>query len=116
MSLLHFSSSHAKKGDNKMKTLKKAWKNYKYRFTPWIALNLNKQAQKLQNSSVKNDEIILTLLQLLNKFDKPSYEVVFDKNRIRRDANLKLFHGKNVQILKENWKFELEVKESCITG
>ncbi len=31
-----------------IKTLKKLWKNYKYRFTPWIALNLGKEAKQSQ--------------------------------------------------------------------
>ena len=30
----------------RLKTLKRIWNNYKYRFTPWIALNLNKEAKK----------------------------------------------------------------------
>ena len=28
------------------KTFKSLWKNYKYRFTPWIAFNLSKEAKK----------------------------------------------------------------------
>ena len=30
----------------RLKTFKSLWKNYKYRFTPWIAFNLSKEAKK----------------------------------------------------------------------
>ena len=30
----------------RLKTFKNLWKNYKYRFTPWIAFNLSKEAKK----------------------------------------------------------------------
>lgn len=36
---------------SQIQILKKLWKNYKYRFTPWIALNLAKEAKKSQEVS-----------------------------------------------------------------
>ena len=98
-----------------MKNFKKIWKNYKYRFTPWLALNLAKKAKLPTNQEKINVQQLLSeLIEILLKFEAPPYECLYKGNTAERRNIFKFCHERNRRILQEKWGFELEIKQSKI--
>ena len=97
-----------------MTYLKKLWKTYKYRFTPWIAFNFsNKAKRSIKSTTITRDEFTNNLLKLLEQFKSPPYEIVFKdtKDRIIKFKNLHLY---NQKILFKVCGFQLELRPSTI--
>ena len=69
------------------------WSSYKYRFTPWLALNFGKQIRKKQRKEsaapkafLKTEEqYIQDLSSLLAKFETPRREYAFRKGKNTRE-------------------------------
>ena len=93
--------------------MKKLWKNYKYRFAPWLALNLPQKAKPQDLTSFVDKSCLESeLLTLLHQFQTPPDELV-----LRKKLSQPCFaecHAKNSEILHQNWGFQLEVKSSTI--
>ena len=96
-------------------TLRQKWKNYKYRFTPWLALNLPKRLAKKEAIATKGDNVNVqtpgpvnrtTLLKdlssLLRQFRQPPYTCLFRGDTPQRRQEFRYCHDKNVDILLES--------------
>ena len=93
-----------------MSLLKKLWKNYKYRFTPWLAINLADKAKKLEPSQHWDQSLMKEeLLKLLSEFQTPNESMIFRDSRDRR-TNFAQCHCRNQEVLLEQFGFQLEIK------
>ena len=98
-----------------MKQIKKLWKNYKYRFTPWLALNLAQKAKlPSDNQNVAMKQIEKDLYFLLESFKSPPYTCLFRGNTSERRQIFKSCHDQNQEILQNSWNFQLDIKSSNI--
>lgn len=101
------------------KELKSFWKNYRYRFTPWQALNFNRHAVPIENQVqclVINDDTLTQELRLLLKdFRPPNYICVFRDSAERREE-FHICNSINTNVIRQNWGYELCLKRSGITG
>ena len=52
--------------------LSSKWSNYKYRFTPWIALNLDREAARLDFDLAKPQELVHHLQGILEALEQYS--------------------------------------------
>lgn len=76
------------------------WRNYKFRFVPWIMLNLKKEIKVMHRTDTPfkpNDTYIAELWHLLGEFQRPDLNCIF-KPSLRRSMFLDL-HNENNQIL-----------------
>lgn len=91
------------------KVLRQKWKNYKYRFVPWIVLNLKerkvRRVGKGQNDKFANDVSILnTLVELFEQLTDNPADV----------KNGKTAHEKNLTIMENVFGFRTERKKSVL--
>ena len=96
--------------------LKRIWKNYKFRFTPWIAYNFLDKAEKLKTSKFKDEEKLSeNLVHLLSQLKVVPYEIVF-RNSKGREKSFAHIHVENTKVLLNQEGFQLELKSSSIPG
>eukprot|EP00095_Tigriopus_kingsejongensis_P007837 maker-scaffold1517_size37798-snap-gene-0.10 protein:Tk07837 transcript:maker-scaffold1517_size37798-snap-gene-0.10-mRNA-1 annotation:"predicted protein" len=97
-----------------LKVWKSRWKSYKYRFLPWLALNLRQHIQKpTVNGDVleSNDTYYQNLLTLLMAFERPKVELAF-RDTAQRKGHFDSLHEVNNEILRSHWGFQLAVRTS----
>lgn len=96
------------------------WKDYKYRFSPWLAVNLGRQiersSQKSLNFILKSEnEYTQDLLNLFTDFAPPNILLLYKDNLVRAD-HFRVLHKFNADILLQKWGFTIEVRPSLILG
>ena len=101
-----------------LKSLAAQWSQYKYRFLPWLALNL--QSQRIQPAqqtfAISPDEEYVQHLKILfRKFSRPQYELLFRDNVLRRDNFCSLSRTHRQVVLDESG-FILTIRDSLIPG
>ena len=98
-----------------MSNLKKLWKNYKYRFTPWLAVNLAEKAQKQEHIQYWDQSLMTTqLLKLLSDFQIPNELLIYKGDTKVRRAEFKNCHIRNQNILLDRFGFQLDIQKSRI--
>ena len=97
-----------------MSVVKKLWKNYKYRFTPWLAVNLAEKAQRQEQVlHCDQKQMRSELLNLLSEFQIPNESLIFRDSSERR-TDFAQCHQRNQEVLFHQSGFQLEVKASKI--
>ena len=95
------------------------WSEYKYRFLPWIAVNLRKELREgRQHECVRNDEHYLGRLQsLLRAFTRPDDDpwLLYRDTRRRRHLFASL-HDDNRRVMLREFGFSVRVRASRIAG
>jgi hypothetical protein len=100
---------------------KKFWKAYRFRFTPWQALNFNRHAvsvkeqHRVESLDIQDDKLLLQLQSLFDEFRPPEYVWMF-RDCVERRREFLLSHDVNKDVLFRKWGFELSVRPSCISG
>ena len=84
----------------KMKSLKYFWKNYKYRFTPWIYINFPIKAKRLEKTPnyYTKKGLSNNLLELFKAFKYTPDELVFRDN-YERKCSFEEMHRHNQEIM-----------------
>jgi hypothetical protein len=96
-----------------MSLLKKIWKDYKYRFTPWLVFNLPQKAKTVQKGYFVNHQKCLSDLEkMAKKFQKPPYSVLFRGDIKDRRETFAQNHHFNQAQLYDQWGFNLEIASS----
>ena len=97
------------------------WSEYKYRFVPWIALNMRKQlARKRGNDSEKflrsREEYLASLDSLFRQFHRPpdSNPWMLYKDTTSRADLFSSLHTKNKVVMEKEWGFDLSVSPSLL--
>ena len=91
--------------------LSRAWSSYKYRFVPWIALNLNeKTAVKVEQSDIySQDELVASLVITLSALEQYT--------SLREDLTLyDSLHAANQVSLLNEVGFSVSRRQSSIPG
>ena len=97
-------------------SLKRIWKNYKFRFTPWIAYNFLDKAEKPKTSKfIDEEKLSKNLVNLLSQFEAVPYKIVF-KNSKAREKSFAHSHVENSKVLLVQEGFQLDLKSSSIPG
>ena len=95
-----------------MKWITNRWNSYKYRFVPWIALNINNKTTVKINQTEQNnnsDHLLNSLLCILKTFE--NYAL------LREDLELySKLHNVNQKILLDKFGYSLVRKESLLEG
>ena len=114
--MLKISKQSANHGRKRRMSLKRIWKNYKFRFTPWIAYNFLDKAEKPKTSKVIDEETLSEdLVNLLGQFKVVPYKIVF-KNSKGREKSFAHSHVENSKVLLVQEGFQLVLKSSSISG
>ena len=100
------------------KALTSKWSQYKYRFLPWVAMNLpSGQISAIQQDFLiyPDEKYIQDLAELFQEFECPKYELLFRDNPARRE-HFQSLHATNAAVIQENWGFSLGIGDSLIPG
>ena len=104
-----------------LKEVKNLWKQYRYRFTPWQALNFDRHAVPLTDQhhdthlDIQDGKLLNDLELLFSKFRAPEYAWMFRDSPKRREE-FQLCNASNKDILHSQWGFELTLEPSGIPG
>ena len=97
-------------------SLKRIWKNYKFRFTPWIAYNFLDKAERSKTSTfIEEEKLTENLLTLLHKFEVVPYKIIFKRSR-KREKSFAQCHTENKKVLLTQEGFQLDLRSSSIPG
>ena len=99
-----------------MGRIRARWDQYKYRFMPWVTLNLKKELgkQKSDRPRVKlksQEEYVNELKDLLSVLQRPSLHTSFKGSK----SDFELLHEENQDILLKSKGFQLNVRKSLIS-
>ena len=98
------------------------WSEYKYRFVPWLALNMRKQLARKSGRDSKSkmprkseEDYVASLASLLKQFHRPDSDpwMLFRDTEKRKDLFSSL-HAKNKSVLEREWGFDVSVSPSLI--
>ncbi len=106
-----------------LKEIKTIWKSYRYRFTPWQAVNFDRHAVSLREQhqvdnleSLRDDgDLLNDLSRLLSGFRPPEYVWMY-RNCPERRREFMLSHAINTDVLFREWGFQLTLRPSRISG
>ena len=96
------------------------WSEYKYRFVPWIAINMRKQLVRKRGSESEKflrsfEEYMASLDSLLRQFHRSdSNPWVLYKDTESRTDLFSLLHAKNKSVLEKEWGFGVSVSPSLL--
>ena len=111
-----------------IKNLINKWKNYRHRFLPWLALNLQHrivpesvQVHHDLKGSISNTEIEHCLKEMMLAFESPcksneSALIIFGGDSLKRRELFEKCGRKNREILLKRFGFDLEIKMSAMPG
>ena len=92
--------------------LSRLWKSYKYRFAPWLALNLSNRLVKVsdqhgKSENIASDEDILAeLINLLSEFQSPDVRLLYRASE-EQQAHFAVVHAENQRRLYSKWGFQV---------
>ena len=96
------------------------WSEYKYRFVPWLALNMRKQLARKSGRDSKmprksEEDYVASLESLLKQLHRPDSDpwILFRDTKKRQDLFSSL-HAKNKTVLEREWGFDVSVAPSLI--
>ena len=104
-----------------LKEIKNLWKVYRFRFTPWQALNFNRHAVSVKDQyrveclDIQDDKLLAELQCLFQDFRPTNYFWMF-RDCVERRREFLLSHDENKDVLFRKWGFELSMKPSGISG
>ena len=102
--------------------ISRQWAEYKYRFVPWIAINMRKQLVRKRSKGAEkyirsHDEYVASLDSLLRQFHRPDSNpwMLYRDSMERRDL-IRSLHAKNKAVLEREWGFCASVATSHLAN